>query len=104
VYQEFISRMAHDCPDLDFGEVLRDIRMNRRLILQAGAKLLGVSRSELSRWENGDLPRHFDLGEVKRIMAAFICTDVECAKLLEAFFCYTMTSRGWGTEKLESDT
>jgi DNA-binding XRE family transcriptional regulator len=60
-----------------FGEYLSNLRSNRGLTLEKLAKLVGSSKSTLSRLENNDIPRPFK-GAIRKLiiqLAQMLCTS-----------------------------
>lgn len=60
-----------------FGEYLSNLRSNKGLTLEKLAKLVGSSKSTLSRLENNDIPRPFK-GAIRKLiiqLAQMLCTS-----------------------------
>jgi transcriptional regulator with XRE-family HTH domain len=81
----------------NFGDVLKDIREDRRLSQRAFGRDICVSKSAIDRWEHGKSLERFVVQDVIELAVALQCTDYEMAKLIDAFFCHTLSSRGWSS-------
>lgn len=88
-----IPASLDDCET--FAGVLKELREDRGIKQQALAKRLNVTKSVVSRWETDDLPYYFQLRDVEQIARILGCSDMEFARLVEAFTCDLLRRGGF---------
>lgn len=92
VFGELLGNLPDDCEE--FGEVLRQIREDKDLTLEEAADRLFMTVATLSRWETQAPPKELQFVEVRSITERLACTEEEKFRLLQAFICSVLKSRG----------
>lgn len=81
-----VSRWCSKVPS--FGEVLNEIRQQRKLTQQLLGKAIYRSEAEASRWINNVLPKSLKMEDVRDIAERLNCSRVEQVTLTNAFICH----------------
>jgi transcriptional regulator with XRE-family HTH domain len=81
-----VSRRCSTVPS--FGEVLNEIRQQRKMSQETLGRVIVRSPADVSRLMNNKVPKYLTLAEVRAMATRLGCSRVEMVELINAFICH----------------